>query len=69
MFWEYLQFWKGSDVSSVSFELIKSGALLAGIGLLLVFVGFKIKGVWGAIVALLLGTGSYLYLKGMLHLF
>lgn len=69
MFWEYLQFWKGSHASSVSFDLIKSGALLAGIGLLLAFAGFKIKGVWGAVVALLLGTGLYLYLKGMLHLF
>jgi len=68
MFLEYLQFWKWFDLSPVNLELIKSGILLMGIGLILVFAGFKIKGVWGAVVALLLGTVLFLYLKGILHL-
>jgi hypothetical protein len=68
MFMEYLQFWKWFDVSSVHSEFIKSGILLIGIGLFLVLTGFKIKGVLGAVVALLLGTILCLYLKGILHL-
>ena len=65
---EYLEFWKWFDVASVNSELIKSGILLIGIGLFLVLAGFKIKGVLGAVVALLLGTFLFLYLKGLLHL-
>ena len=68
MFFECLEFWKWFDVASVSYEFIKSGVLLIGIGLFLVLAGFKIKGVLGAVVALLLGTVLFLYLKGMLHL-
>ena len=67
MFLEYLQFWEWFDVSSVYSEIIKSGILLIGIGLFLVFAGFKIKGVLGAVVALLLGTVLFLYLKNILH--
>jgi len=52
----------------MSFEFIKSGILLMSIGLILVLAGFKIKGVWGAVVALLVGTVLFLYLKGILHL-
>jgi hypothetical protein len=68
MFLEYLQFWKWFDLSPVSLEIIMSGILLMGIGLVLVLAGFKIKGVWGAVVALLVGTVIFLYLKGILHL-
>jgi hypothetical protein len=68
MFLEYLQFLERFDVASVSYEFIKSGVLLIGIGLFLVLAGFKIKGVLGAVVALLLGTVLFLYLKGILHL-
>jgi hypothetical protein len=67
MFLEYLEFWKWLDVASVNYGFIKSGVLLICIGLFLVLTGFKIKGVLGAVVALLLGTVLFLYLKGILH--
>ncbi len=35
-------------------------------GLVLVFIGYSIKGVCGAFIAFGLGTGFYLYLKGLL---
>ena len=35
-------------------------------GMALVFLGYIIKGVWGAFIAFGLGTGFYLYVKGIL---
>jgi len=35
-------------------------------GMALVFLGYIIKGVWGAFIAFGFGTGFYLYLKGLI---
>ena len=42
----------------------KEGVIWMISGVVLAFVGYKIKGVAGAIVALLLGAAVFLYVKG-----
>jgi hypothetical protein len=42
----------------------KEGVILMISGVILAFVGYKIKGIAGAVVSLLLGAAGFLYLKG-----
>jgi hypothetical protein len=42
----------------------KDGIILIICGLILAVLGYKAKGVLGSIVALLLGTVAFLYMKG-----
>ena len=68
MFWEYIRL-SGLTGETVSgFEFIKGAGLLAGCGLLLALIGFKLKGAKGAVLALLIGTVLFLYSKSLLHL-
>lgn len=36
-------------------------------GLMLILVGFKIKGIWGALLALAVGAFLFLYNEGMIR--
>jgi hypothetical protein len=63
MFWEYAQWLGFSPESQLTVDLIRKVLILAGSGLLLVVAGFKVKGTLGAVLALLLGTVLYLYVR------
>jgi hypothetical protein len=63
MFLEYAQWLGFSPESSITFDFIKEAGIVVGSGLLLVFVGFKVKGTLGAVLALLFGALFYLYLN------
>lgn len=57
----------GKDVMTFfSFNSIKGWVLLFISAVVLIIVGYLIKGIWGAIVTLLTGTFLFLYLKGLL---
>ena len=60
MFFEYHSFSELINDFSFSWEFISAVGFLLLIGLLLAFVGYLIRGVWGAIV--LLAVGAFLYL-------
>jgi uncharacterized membrane protein YphA (DoxX/SURF4 family) len=49
------------DGNLLSFEFISRVALLTFLGLILIAVGFKIKVILGAAVAVMLGTLFFLY--------
>lgn len=64
MFLEYSML-LGLDWSApLSLEFISNLLLIIASGLVLILVGFKIKGTWGAIIALVAGTLFFLYQKG-----
>jgi hypothetical protein len=63
MFLEYARWLGFSPESQLTAALIIKALLLAGSGLLLVLAGFKVKGTLGAVLALLLGTVLYLYVR------
>ena len=65
MFAEYLQLTREAFLSP---EFYKKIVVLALIGLILLVTGYKIKGVWGAIVALSAGTVVFLFLENLLYL-
>jgi hypothetical protein len=48
----------------ISFDPAKDGIILIICGVILAVLGYKAKGVLGTVVALLLGAGAFLYLKG-----
>ena len=60
MFFEYHSLSELVDDFSFSWEFSSDVGFLLLIGLLLAFVGYLIRGVWGAIV--LLAVGGFLYL-------
>ena len=66
MFFEYFQL-AGMDNSSFSLDFISRVFLLVFAGLLLALVGFKIKGVWGAALALAAGVFAFLYKEGVIR--
>ena len=68
MFAEYLQLLGLTREAVLSPEFYKKVVVLAIAGLVLVVTGYKIKGVWGAIVALSLGTVVLLFLENLLYL-
>jgi hypothetical protein len=65
MLFEYLSL-TGMGDSAFSFEFISHVAMLVLAGLALVLVGFKVKGVWGAGLALVAGVLFFLYNEGMI---
>jgi hypothetical protein len=65
MFFEYIGL-TGMGDSALSFEFISRVVLLVMAGLVLVLAGFKIKGVWGAVLALAAGLLFFLYNEGMI---
>ena len=60
MFFEYHSFSELVHDFSFSWEFISAVGFVLLIGLLLAFVGYLVRGVWGAIV--LLAAGAFLYL-------
>ena len=60
MFLEYHSFSELINDFSFSWEFISAVGFVLLIGLLLAFVGYLVRGVWGAIV--LLAAGAFLYL-------
>jgi hypothetical protein len=60
MFFEYIQL-SGFGGPVMSFDFIARVAVLIFCGLILVGVGFKIKGTPGALIALALGALYFLY--------
>jgi len=60
MFFEYHSFSELINDFSFSWEFFSAFGFLLLIGLLLAFVGYFVRGVWGAIVLLI--AGAFLYL-------
>jgi hypothetical protein len=62
MFFEYHSFSELINDFSFSWEFISAVGFVLLIGLILAFVGYLIRGVWGAIA--MLAAGAFLYLFG-----
>ena len=62
---EYMQLISPGD-NLLSVDLITRVALLIFSGLILVAAGYKIKGMWGSVIAIVLGTAFFLYNQGLL---
>jgi hypothetical protein len=66
MIFEYLRL-TGMGDSSFSLDFVARVVFLVFAGLILAVIGFKIKGVWGAAVALISGVILFLYNEGMIR--
>ena len=66
MIFEYIQL-TGMGDSSFSLDFVGRVLFLVFAGLMLAVAGFKIKGVWGAAVALAAGVILFLYNEGMIR--
>jgi hypothetical protein len=66
MIFEYIRLTGMSDSPS-SLDIISRVLFLMIAGLMLIMVGYKIKGVWGAAVALAVGAVLFLYNEGMIR--
>jgi hypothetical protein len=64
---EYMQLIRPGD-NLLSVDFITRVALLIFSGLVLVAVGYKIKGMWGAVVAIVLGSLFFLFNQGILRI-
>ena len=62
---EYMQLISPGD-NPLSFEFVSRIALLIFFGIILAAVGFKIKGMWGSAIAIVLSTVFFLYNQGVL---
>ena len=62
---EYMQLISPGD-NPLSFEFVSRIALLIFFGIILAAVGFKIKGMWGSAIAIVLRTVFFLYNQGVL---
>jgi hypothetical protein len=67
MFAEYLRLIFIGEDSPVTFEYLSRVGIIILSGIFLVLLGFKIKGTWGAVIALLFGTAVYLFVNDILH--
>jgi hypothetical protein len=67
MFAEYARLLTSEGDASLTFESLLGVAVILFAGIILVFVGYKIKGMLGAIIALLIGTFVFLYAGGFLR--
>ena len=66
MFFEYIRL-TGMDTSSFSLDFVARVLFLVFAGLILALVGFKIKGVWGAVLALAAGVVWFLFNERMIR--
>jgi hypothetical protein len=66
MFFEYIQL-TGFGGSVLSLDFITRVLLLVFAGLVTTVVGFKLKGVWGAALALAAGVVWFLYNEGVVR--
>jgi hypothetical protein len=53
-----------SGDNPIVFDPAKDGIILIICGVILALLGYKAKGILGSILALLLGAGAFLYMKG-----
>ena len=67
MFVEYLRLIFIGGESPITFEDISRVGIIILSGIFLILFGFKIKGTWGAVIALLFGTAVYLFVNGIFH--
>ena len=67
MVFEYIRL-TGMDNSSFSLDFVSRVLFLVFAGLILAVIGFKLKGVWGAVVALTAGVVLFLYHEGMIRI-
>ena len=67
MFAEYLRLISLGGNTPMTFGDIRRAAIVVASGIFLILVGYKIKGIWGAVIALLFGAVVYLFVNGMLH--
>ena len=65
MMFEYMRLISPGD-NPLSFDFISRVALLIFFGLILGGIGFKIKGMWGGAIALILGALFFFYNQGLL---
>ena len=68
MFLEYINLLDLSGQGPLSFEFLLKIATILIAGVVLTLVGFKIRGMSGAIIALLAGVGVFLYINGVISL-
>jgi hypothetical protein len=66
MFFEYIQL-TGMGGAPFSLDFLSRVLFLVVAGLVLAVVGFKIKGVWGAVLALAAGVVWFLYDERMIR--
>lgn len=57
----------GMSGTGFSWEFLREIALAVLAGVLLVLLGFRVKGVWGAVFALAAGVGFLLYREGVIR--
>jgi hypothetical protein len=66
MIFEYIRL-TGMGEASFSLDFISRVLFLVFAGLILAIAGFKIKGVWGAALALAVGVLLFLYNEGLIR--
>lgn len=66
MIFEYMRL-MGMGEASLSLDFIARVMFLVFAGLILAIAGFKIKGVWGAALALAAGVLLFLYNEGIIQ--
>lgn len=66
MIFEYIRL-TGMGDSPSSLDIISRVLFLVIAGLMLIMVGYKIKGIWGAAIALVVGAVLFLYNEGMIR--
>jgi hypothetical protein len=66
MIFEYIRL-TGMGDSVSPLDIISRVLFLVIAGLMLVMVGYKIKGVWGAVVASVVGVLLFFYNEGMIR--
>jgi len=64
---EYMQLVSPGD-NLLSVDFITRVVLLIFSGLILIAVGYKIKGIWGSVVAIVLGSVFFLFNQGILRI-
>ena len=66
MFFEYMRLLGMGADPDFSFKFISRIVLIMLSGLAVIFIGYKIKGVWGAVIAVLLCAFFLLYINGLI---
>ncbi|MBI5581711.1 MAG: hypothetical protein HY895_21360 [Deltaproteobacteria bacterium] len=66
MIFEFIRL-TGMENSSFSLDFVSRVLFLVFAGLILAVAGFKIKGVWGAAMALAAGVFLFMYNEGMIR--
>jgi hypothetical protein len=68
MFAEYIRIISFDGDTGLTSNNIWRAAVIILSGIFLIFIGYKIKGMWGALIALLAAIVAYLYVNGILRI-